>query len=56
VKGVIGDHVSYSNVADVRRKLLQYVRAHNRTCHPFVRRDPEPRCRSAASPIGFEST
>ncbi len=26
----------FTSVADLRRKLLQYIRAHNTTCHPFI--------------------
>ncbi len=26
----------FTSVTDLRRKLLQYIRAHNTTCHPFV--------------------
>ena len=26
----------FTSVADLRRKLLQYIRAHNKHCHPFV--------------------
>jgi transposase len=26
----------FTSTADLRRKLLQYIRAHNKTCHPFV--------------------
>ncbi len=26
----------FTSVADLRRKLLQYIRAHNKTCHPFL--------------------
>ena len=26
----------FTSTADLRRKLMQYIRAHNKTCHPFV--------------------
>jgi len=26
----------FTSVADLRRKLMQYIRAHNKQCHPFV--------------------
>lgn len=26
----------FTSVADLRRKLMQYIRAHNKHCHPFV--------------------
>ena len=41
----------FTSVADLRRKLLQYIRAHNKTCHPFVWRyaNPKHRIRAIAS-------
>jgi transposase len=26
----------FTSTADLRRKLMQYIRAHNKTCHPFI--------------------
>jgi transposase len=41
----------FTSTADLRRKLMQYIRAHNKRCHPFVWRyaDPTRRIRVAAS-------
>lgn len=33
----------FTSVADLRRKLMQYIRAHNKTCHPFVWRYANPK-------------
>ena len=27
---------NFTSTADLRRKLMQYIRAHNKHCHPFV--------------------
>ena len=37
----------FTSTTDLRRKLMQYIRAHNKTCHPFVwsYSDPTPRIR-----------
>ncbi len=35
----------FTSTADLRRKLLQYIRAHNKTCHPFVWNYSDPRRR-----------
>lgn len=32
----------FTSTADLRRKLMQYIRAHNKTCHPFVWRYTDP--------------
>jgi transposase len=32
----------FTSTADLRRKLMQYIRAHNKTCHPFVWAYSEP--------------
>ncbi len=32
----------FTSTADLRRKLMQYIRAHNKTCHPFVWSYSEP--------------
>lgn len=41
----------FTSTADLRRKLMQYIRAHNQGCRPFVWRynDPKRRIRSIAS-------
>ncbi len=41
----------FTSTGDLRRKLMQYIRAHNTTCHPFVWRysDPRRRIRAIAS-------
>jgi transposase len=32
----------FTSTADLRRKLLAYIRAHNKSCHPFVWRYSDP--------------
>jgi transposase len=32
----------FTSTADLRRKLMQYIRAHNKHCHPFVWRYADP--------------
>jgi transposase len=41
----------FTSRSDLRRKLLQYIRAHNKSCKPFMWRhsDPKKRIRSIAS-------
>jgi transposase len=41
----------FTSTADLRRKLMQYIRAHNKTCHPFVwsYADPAQRIRVTAN-------
>lgn len=39
----------FTSTADLRRKLMQYIRAHNKTCHPFVWRYSDPTRRIQAS-------
>lgn len=41
----------FTSTADLRRKLMQYIRAHNKSCHPFVWRyaDPSHRIRVNAN-------
>ena len=41
----------FTSVPDLRRKLMQYIRAHNTTCHPFVWRyaNPKRRIRAVAT-------
>jgi transposase len=41
----------FTSTADLRRKLMQYIRAHNKTCHPFVwsYSDPAKRIRVNAN-------
>jgi transposase len=42
---------TFTSTADLRRKLMQYVRVHNKQCHPFVwsYSDPTKRIRVAAT-------
>ena len=35
----------FTSTADLRRKLMHYIRAHNKTCHPFVWSYSDPRRR-----------
>ena len=41
----------FSSVADLRRKLMQYIRLHNKTCRPFhwTYRSPKRRIRTSAA-------
>lgn len=41
----------FTSTADLRRKLMQYIRAHNKHCHPFVwsYSDPQRRIRVSAN-------
>jgi transposase len=39
----------FTSTADLRRKLMQYVRAHNKHCHPFVWNYSDPTHRIHAS-------
>jgi transposase len=39
----------FTSTADLRRKLMQYVRAHNKHCHPFVWKYSDPTHRIHAS-------
>ena len=41
----------FTSTTELRRRLMQYIRAHNKTCHPFVwsYSDPTRRIRVAAS-------
>lgn len=41
----------FTSTADLRRKLMQYIRAHNKHCHPFVWHysNPKKRIRVAAN-------
>jgi transposase len=43
----------FTSTADLRRKLMQYIRAHNKTCHPFVwsYSDPTRRIRVNANSV-----
>lgn len=43
----------FTSTADLRRKLLQYIRAHTKTCHPFVWNysDPTKRIRVNANRV-----
>jgi transposase len=43
----------FTSVADLRRKLMQYIRAENKTCHPFVwtYRHVRHRIRANAKPV-----
>lgn len=38
----------FTSTADLRRKLMQYIRAHNTQCHPFVWSYTDPRRRIRA--------
>ena len=41
----------FTSIADLRRKLMQYIRLHNKTCRPFrwVYSDPKRRIRTSAA-------
>lgn len=39
----------FTSTADLRRRLMQYIRAHNKHCHPFVWRYSDPTRRIRAS-------
>lgn len=41
----------FTSTADLRRKLMQYIRAHHKHCHPFAwsHTDPSRRIRVAAN-------
>lgn len=41
----------FTSTADLRRKLMQYIRAHNTNCHPFVWNYSDPRRRIRANAI-----
>ena len=46
----------FTSAADLRRKLMQYIRTHNKHCHPFAWSYADPSHQSVSPPIELHST